>query len=566
MTGKLASGLTPAYILLHANKQLRRDPLRLFRFVSDSQRKLVRYIAQYLEVLFRAGNSSGKTFIGAAVAVSLLRGKKELGGEPLPDLPCPCVGWCVVQTYKGQVDGAQAAVLHWLGEWPHKAVYGISEARGWIDTLWIATEKCKHGMDEKCGTCSKLVFHCAESTSNVGGRVHFVWADEPPPKDIWDECRQRSTAKNVLVRYITATPKEKAWWAWMPSDFNDCEDKPRNGFVEIRSSMYDNKALTPAVLKQKIQAAEKDQRSRAVIFGDYIDLKGECPFPMDKLDLWMKRCRKPLRVEEVVISAERRTPDGDVLVPVRCKVEIFQEFDESETYMGILDPATFLRLDPVTGLVATDWAREGSSSRGVPDPCGMHIYARRKPKLAMRFVGYSGAHGLGSLGAIMARRYGNALLDTDLTGGHGDATVRALTAARYYQLHRYDAAVTNPGGGDNSLGFKMNAGNRAEMIAAIQQALLDDALVCESEAAVKSLMAVTYVTTPSGRERPEAAYGEKDEDMICMGRFLHLNGTIALPRPRTITAEEKLSRLFGRRILLGNQKPSRPSVRWGPPR
>lgn len=563
MTAGAPPALSPAYIVHYANAQLRRDPLRLFRFVSDSQRKLARYIRDY-EVLFRAGNSSGKTFAGAALAVAMLRGKKELAGETLPDLPTPCVGWCVVQTYKGQVDGAQAAVLHWLGEWPHKAVYGISEARGWIDTLWIATDACTHGMDEKCKTCSKLVFHCAESTSNVGGRVHFVWADEPPPKDIWDECRQRSTAKNVLVRYITATPKEKQWWGWMPADFHDCEDKPRNGFVEIRSSMYDNKVLTPAVLRQKIQAAEKDQRSRAVIFGDYVDLKGECPFPMEKLDLWMKRRRAP-RIEEIIISAERRTPDGDVLVPVRCKVEIFHDFDESETYAGVLDPATFLRLD-LNGLVAPDWAKEGSSARGVPDPCGMHIYARRKPKLAMRFVGYSGAHGLGSLGAIMGRRYGNALLDTDLTGGHGTPTVRALTAARYYQLHRFDPSATNPGGGDNSLGFNMNATNRAEMVAAIQQALLDDALLCESEEAIKSLMSITYVMTPSGRERPEASYGAKDEDMICMGRFLHLHATTALPKARVITPQEKLSRLFGRRMMIDQKKPQRPSVLWRAPR
>ena len=516
-------------------------------------------------MLFRAGNSSGKTFAGAALAVSMLRGKKTLAGEILPDLPTPCVGWCIVQTYKGQVDGAQAAVLHWLGEWPHKAVYGISEARGWIDTLWVATDKCKHGMDEKCGTCSKLVFHCAESTSNVGGRVHFVWADEPPPKEIWDECRQRSTAKNVLVRFITATPKEKSWWHWMPADFHDCLDKPRDGFVEIRSSMYDNKALTPEVLQQKLQAAAKDQRARAVIYGDYIDLKGESPFPPEKLDLWLKRCRPP-RIEEITISAERRTPDGDVLIPVRCRVEIFADYDETETYVGILDPATFLRLDPITGLVATDWTREGSSSRGVPDPCGAHFYARRKPKLAVRFIGYCGAHGLGSLGAVLGKRYGNALLDTDLTGGHGDPTVRALTSARYYQLHRFDPSTTNPGGGDNSLGFKMNAGNRAEMVAAIQQALLDDALICESEDAIRSLMAVTYVTTPSGRERPEASYGEKDEDMICMGRFLHLNGTTPLPKIRMVTAEEKMTKLLGFKLLHRQAPGGRRPVLWNPGR
>jgi len=511
-------------------------------------------------------HNSGKTWCGGAIAVALLRGLKELGGEKLPDVPCPCIGWCVVQTYKGQVDGAQAAVLHWLGEWPHKIVYGISEAKGWIDTLWVSTAACKHGMGEKCKTCSKLVFHCSESDSSIGGRVHFVWADEPPKKEVWDECRQRSTAKHLIARWITATPKERQWWWWMPSDFDGCEDRPQNGYVEIRSSMMDNKALVPKVLKQKLDAAGKDQRARAVIHGDYVDLKGECPFPPEKLEGWLRRCWRPT-IEEITVSAERRTPEGDVIVPVRCRVEIYHEHDENETYLGVLDPATFLRLDPITGLVATDWTREGSSARGVPDPCGFHLYARRKPRLVVRFIGYSGAHGLGSLAGMIGLRYGNALLDTDLTGGHGDPAVRALTALRYYNLNNYSMLASAPGTGSTKLGFTMTGTNRAEMVAAIQVALLEDALMVESEACVRSLMAVTYVMTPSGRERPEASYGAKDEDMICMGRALHLMNTLPLPALKTITAEDKLSRLLGRRIrTLASRQEHRKPIAWSPQR
>lgn len=560
-------GLTPGYIFKVANAKLRRDPLILFRFISDAQRKLARYIYAGFEVLFRAGNSAGKTWCGAALAIAMLRGIKELNGIKIPDLPTPCIGWCLVQTYKGAVDGAQAALLHWIGEWPHKCVYGRGEAAGWIETLWVATAQCKHPTDEKCSTCSKLVFHCAESTSNVGGKVHFVWADEPPPKEIWDECRQRSTAKHLLVRYITATPKEKRWWWWMPADFHDCLDKPRDGFVEIRSSVHDNRALAPEVLKQKLQAAEKDQRPRAVIYGDYVDMKGECPFPPEKLEVWLKRCRPPTRVAEITVTAERRTPEGDVMVPVRCRVQIFHEFEPEETYLGVLDSGTFLRLDS-SGLVASDWTREGSSSRGVPDPCGAHIYARRKPRLVVRFSGYCGGHGLGSLGAKLSQQCHEAtgqdiLLDTDLTGGHGDPVVRALTAAGHFRLHNYNMIVTQPGQTTMGLGFKMNAQNRAEMVAAIQQALLDDSLLCESEDAVRSLMEVTYVMTPSGRERPEAGYGAKDEDMICMGRALHLMNTLPLPVLAASAREDRFRRWLG--VDLNRRRAGlHPKVRWNP--
>ena len=175
--------------------------------------------------------------------------------------------------------------------------------------------------------------------------------------------------------------------------------------------------------------------------------------------------------------------------------------------------------------------------------------------------------GVGSLGAALARRYGNALLDTDLTGGHGDATVRALTATGYYRLNNWDPSAVHLGQGDQTLGFKMNAGNRAEMVAAIQQALLDDSLICHSEGAVRSLMEVAYVMTPGGKERPEASYGAKDEDMICMGRFLHLHSTTAMPKRRTITPQERLSRLTGGRRLLGRDaKAQLPHILWQPRR
>lgn len=564
----MSAGLAPvkiptSYALYYAEQQRRRDPLKLFRFKSEAQRKLVRYVRDGYETLFRAGNSSGKTSCGAAIAVSLLRGKKDLAGEPLPEVPSPCIGWCVVQTYKGQVDGAQAAVLQWLGDWPHKIVYGISEAKGWIDTLWIATDACKHGMGEKCGKCSKLVFHCAESDSNIGGRVHFVWADEPPKKEVWDECRQRSTAKHLLVRYITATPKEKQWWWWMPADFHDCEDKPREGYVEIRSSMMDNKALSPAVLKQKLSGASKDQRARSVIYGDYIDLKGECPFPPDKLEVWLARC-KPPKVHDVVIEAVQRD-GGDDTVMVRCKVEVFADYDPEESYICTIDPATFLRLHPTTGFVATDWTREGSSARGVPDPCGMHIYARRKPMLAVRFSGYCGAHGLGNLAVKKCREYGNALIDTDLTGGHGEPTIRAILKTGYRNVNSYNAMATSPTSHTQRLGFTMTGAVRAQMISAIQQALMDDSVVVQSEAAVRSLMAVTYVITAGGNERPEASYGAKDEDMICLGRFLHLTTATPLPKSRTVRTEDAIGKMLGRPLVRRITAP-KGRVMWTPGR
>jgi hypothetical protein len=507
---------------------------------------MARYHAQGIETLLRGSNDSGKTQAGAAIVCATLMGWKTLRNEPLPDVPMPATWWVLVQTYKQQVDASQAAILAWLGQHPHRLVNG---AKGYVEHIFIATSLCRHGTDEmykqgfRCSTCSKLVFHCSESPSGIGGKIDGVWADEPPDEDTWREMRRRGRGNRLFYKLITATPIEKKWWHWMPADFHNVEDKPRDGRVEVRATMNDNRFLIPEVKKQKLADTKGDPRERARLYGDYVDIVGESPFPPERLEAWLKRTRPPLRREQITIKAEMRTPDGDVGVAVTCMVEIFADYDENETYLGVLDPATFLRLDHKTGLVATDWTREGSSSRGVPDPCGLHIYARRKPMLVARFIGYSGAHGLGSLGAILGQRYGNALLDIDLTGGHGDPAVGAITDAGYYAMLSYLAPSSNPRAGSPKLGFSMNAANRAEMVAAIQQALLDDSLVCHSEAAVRSLMEVTYVTTPSGKERPEASYGAKDEDMICMGRALHLMQTLPMPARVYLSPIEKMRRL-----------------------
>jgi hypothetical protein len=147
--------------------------------------------------------------------------------------------------------------------------------------------------------------------------------------------------------------------------------------------------------------------------------------------------------------------------------------------------------------------------------------------------------------------------------------VRAITDAGYYALNSYLAPSSNPRAGSPKLGFSMNAANRAEMIAAIQQALLADTLICHSEAAVRSLMEVTYVMTPSGKERPEASYGAKDEDMICMGRALHLMQTLPMPARVFMSPIEKMRRLRASRstalalVTEGEEDPDDGGEFWG---
>lgn len=531
-------------MFVYANQRLKREPVLAFGWPSPKHRRFCRYVTQGLEALLRGSGSSAKTRTGAAILVACAQGRKELAGEPLPAVPVPMTGWILTQSYKQQVDASQAAILLYLGDWPHKISYVAGESKGYIENIWIATTLCTHETDERCKTCSKIVFHCAESQSAIGGRIDLAWADEPPDGDAWREVRWRGRGDRPFYRMITATPIEKRWWHWMPADFKDCEDKPSAGRVEVRVTMDDNRFLAEAAKRDKREAARNDPRERARLYGDYVDLRGRCPFPPEKLQVWLDRCRPP-KLHRLEIVGEMRTVDGDAPVRLLCDIEVWYPFEEEETYVGVLDAATMVRLDHRTGLIATEWIDDSSSLRGVPDFCGFHLYARRRRRLCARFRGYSGAYGLGSIAARVAMELygGNVLLDTDLTGGHGDPTVRAITDAGFYTMNSYLPPASNPRAGSPKLGFTMNAANRAEMIASIQMALINDTLLCESEIAVRSLMEVTYTITDSGTERPEASWGAKDEDMICMGRAAQLMETLPMPARVYVSPIERMRRL-----------------------
>jgi hypothetical protein len=143
-----------------------------------------------------------------------------------------------------------------------------------------------------------------------------------------------------------------------------------------------------------------------------------------------------------------------------------------------------------------------------------------------------------------------------------------MTDAGYYRLNNWTSPASNPSQGSRAFGFKMNATNRAEMVAAIQMALLNDSLLCESEEAVKALMSITYVTTPNGTERAEGGYGVKDEDMICMGRFLYLADTLPLPPAVYLSPIDRMRRIRASQqtatsIVTGGEEEDEDGMFWG---
>lgn len=506
-------------------EQAEYDPLSSFRCISEAQRKLLRYSSQ-AEVLMRSGNAGGKTACGAALAVALLRGVRELDGIRLPELPVPCIGWCLVQTYQAQVDSAQAAVLGWLGTWPHKADMLRGDI---IQTLWVSTAKCVHETDKRCRTCSKLVFHSADGGGSVGGRIDFGWADEPPKYATWDEFRQRGGAERRLVRFLTATPKEKTWWWWLANrdyGFVNCDDKIVGGLVEIRCSIFDNKALSPVSLADKIASAERSQYKDAILYGDYVDLRGECPFNVSRLQEWQRR---PYVVDpetlRVSIRSEQTFDDGRHLIEKVCPVQVWEQPREGFSYLAVLDPSS------------------GVKSKA-HDPAAIHVYRwSGRPMLVARYCDYLEPYGLGYLAGKLGTLYNRALIDVDVTGGYGANSITALSQQRYHNIVR-DYHEASPGSLTPRLGFVITGVNRSEITTSIVRALEEDSVAIPSADVLSSLLGISVDEKDKWLATPNSA--RHDEDMICMGRALHLMGTLPTPRTRPAEpAEERFRRRMG---------------------
>lgn len=144
------------------------------------------------------GNRSGKTECGAAETVWLLR-----GNHPYRKNRPNVKGWAVSLTRQVQRDVAQSKILDYLREdWIADIVMESGKSgsprSGIIDTIAVKNV---------FGGISTLCFKSCEMGREKfqGASLDFVWFDEEPPEDIYDECCMRVIDKKGDV-FGTMTP------------------------------------------------------------------------------------------------------------------------------------------------------------------------------------------------------------------------------------------------------------------------------------------------------------------------------------------------------------------------
>ena len=152
------------------------------------------------------GNRSGKTECGAVEAVWAARGI-----HPFRPNRKNSEGWVVSLSYEVQRDVAQAKVLSYLKpEWIADVVMlqgrkGAPE-QGMIDYLLIKNV---------FGGISRITFKsCDQGREKFqGASLDWVWFDEEPPYDIYEECRMRVLDRKGDI-WGTMTPLKGLTWVY----------------------------------------------------------------------------------------------------------------------------------------------------------------------------------------------------------------------------------------------------------------------------------------------------------------------------------------------------------------
>ncbi len=189
-----------------------REPLNLYNRGEVHKKQMAFHMCDKRNRWVFGGNRSGKTECGAVECVWLARGI-----HPFRPNKKDVAGWVVSLTQQVQRDVAQAKILKYL---PARYICDVvmregskaSPEYGIIDYLVI---KNAFGGTSRIGFKS-----CDQGREKFQGTsLDFVWFDEEPPKDIYDECRMRVFDRKGDI-FGTMTPLKGLTWVYDEIELN----------------------------------------------------------------------------------------------------------------------------------------------------------------------------------------------------------------------------------------------------------------------------------------------------------------------------------------------------------
>ncbi len=195
------------------------------------------------------GNRSGKTECGAVETVWLSR-----GNHPYKVNRADVCGWVVSLTREVQRDVAQSKVLKYLDARHIEDIVMLSGRKGApdygiIDNIVVRNE---------FGGLSKIGFKsCDQGREKFqGASLDFVWFDEEPPKDVYDECLMRVFDRGGYV-FGTMTPLKGLTWVYDEIELN-VRDNPEVWSVHME--WRDNPYLNTDEIEKMLAITSEDQQ------------------------------------------------------------------------------------------------------------------------------------------------------------------------------------------------------------------------------------------------------------------------------------------------------------------
>ncbi len=198
------AGLAPELLRAEIEEELAHRMLELYRPYAK-QRAFHAAGVTHRERLFLAGNQLGKTRAGGMETALHLTGRYPHDWEGRR-WQRPVVGWAASETGEVTRDTVERVLMgragrRGTGTIPADAILDMTAGRGAADAL--ATVKVRH----TSGGVSTLVFKSYDQGRErwQGDTLDFVWCDEEPPEDVYDEGLTRTNATGGIV-WTTCTP------------------------------------------------------------------------------------------------------------------------------------------------------------------------------------------------------------------------------------------------------------------------------------------------------------------------------------------------------------------------
>ena len=447
-----------------------------------------------------AANRGGKSEVGAVKTVLL-----ALGMHPTIAMPVPNRGVAVALSFELSLSVSLDKILTWM---PREAIESIPN---------MTTNKTLKIRDDWGG--SEIDFRSQDQGREKlqGMAYHHGWVDEE-----LEEYEYYLELKTRLIDYkgyltCTMTPLKGLTWVFMKI-VQGLARQPGSGVRVFSASIHDNTSLDPIEVERFLRDLPDDQR-RARGYGEFINISG-------------------LPIFDRVALSERSADREETAPKVKERWTDVDEAPDHGTWAHADGGDLWVWRPPDAG---HRYAIGVDASEGTPggDQAYIQVVDASTLEQCAEWCGHITPHRLAHATVSLAKRYNDALVTIEVTGGWGSATMdraqELLPAHRFYRRiaeHRDDGALAK----GRMLGFSTNKATKPIAVSDMQEWARDDVTRIRSTRLIGQMQ--TFVQLGAGKTG--AIVGCNDDAVMAMA--VCLQGAKQVPLQATLKAVNTATR------------------------